>query len=119
MKTLQETFDKVVKHLRQQGIKATNSLGICLYRTKDGLMCGVGCLIEDEEYDPLMEGSLPSVVAEKSQLFKKDYGDHLEFLQILQSVHDDTAVDKWEERLQEIATEYGLSFPSPTETSIT
>ncbi len=56
----QELFDKVSKHLLTQGERAvTASSGaglVCCYRTEDGLMCAVGCLIDDKYYHPEFEG---------------------------------------------------------------
>lgn len=45
----QEIFDKVVNHMRKQGHPSIES-GTCAYRTEDGSMCAVGCLITDEVY---------------------------------------------------------------------
>lgn len=45
----QEIFDKVVNHIRKQGHPAVEN-GTCAYRTEDGSMCAVGCLITDEVY---------------------------------------------------------------------
>jgi hypothetical protein len=61
MKTLQETFDKMVNHLRKQNSKsllADERDDTCAYRGKDGKMCAVGCLIEDEFYDPSLEENI-------------------------------------------------------------
>src|SRR5687768_12164409 len=52
---LQEIFNKVRNHLRQQGRAATNRYGSCQYRGDGGTACAVGCLIPDEKYRPEME----------------------------------------------------------------
>lgn len=49
----QEVFDKVARHLAEQGRRAQNGGG-CMYRTVDNgvvLRCAVGALIGDEQYD--------------------------------------------------------------------
>lgn len=67
MATLQETFDKVARHLLTQQAKAEQPDGNCAYRGEHGRKCAVGCLISDEEYDPKMEGS--SVPCEKEYAY--------------------------------------------------
>jgi hypothetical protein len=52
----QKTFDTVLAHLRRQGRPALNKEG-CRYRTSDGLMCAVGCLIPDARYSPDIENT--------------------------------------------------------------
>lgn len=56
MKTRQEVFETVCRHLAKQNRRslvrpATDELAVqCAYRSYDGLMCAVGCLIKDEYY---------------------------------------------------------------------
>lgn len=45
--TLQEYFDKTVKHIRSLPRQAVSDIGTCLYRTEDGLACAVGVHIPD------------------------------------------------------------------------
>lgn len=60
----QEVFDTVVRHLAKQGAKSAvmkkgetgTSYERCMYRGPDGLKCAAGALINDDEYDPSMEG---------------------------------------------------------------
>lgn len=49
--TNEEIFEKVRTHLLTQNAKSMID-GICLYRGPNGLKCAVGCLIEDEHFDP-------------------------------------------------------------------
>lgn len=49
--TNQEIFDKVLNHLRQQGKQCKGAVD-CLYRGPDGMKCAVGCLIDDEHFNP-------------------------------------------------------------------
>ena len=49
-------FDCVCGHLlRQKRHSRVKPRGVCVYRAKDGLMCAIGCLMDDR-YDPIMEG---------------------------------------------------------------
>lgn len=50
--THQEAFDLALNHLRQQGRRAINDLGLCVYRGPDNTKCAVGALIPDDKYDP-------------------------------------------------------------------
>lgn len=54
---LQETFDKILKHLRTQGhpCMLSTGKGRCVYRNDAGESCAVGCLIPDEMYKPKLE----------------------------------------------------------------
>ncbi len=56
MNTLQQIFDAVATHLLSQPGPAMAPAGTCRYRTSDGRMCAVGCLIPDDRYDPGIEG---------------------------------------------------------------
>lgn len=49
--------EKIVKHLVQQKAQAFQGTS-CKYRTSDGKMCAIGCLIPDEEYQPWMDDAL-------------------------------------------------------------
>lgn len=54
-----EIFEKVFEHLLKQNKKSTDKGGDCQYRLRDDeqtLKCAVGCLIEDQFYDPRIEG---------------------------------------------------------------
>jgi hypothetical protein len=51
-----ELFEKVATHLLAQNKRAANERG-CQYRV-EGLRCAVGCLISDENYSKLIEGTM-------------------------------------------------------------
>lgn len=59
MMTDQEIFTRVWEHLNKQRVasvlKEPGRDSMCAYRTPDGRMCAVGCLIPDERYHPDME----------------------------------------------------------------
>lgn len=118
--TMQEVFDKVVDHLRTQGEPAKNSRGKCKYKTDSGLKCAIGCLIEDDEYNPKMEGLslIFSPANDNSGLFpswmQREPINPL--LNQLQRCHDFNGNDDshWRDHLEEgfkdIAKYYQLTF---------
>lgn len=115
--TPQEIFDRVVTHLRKQGKKAVieNEFGdiSCLYRTPDGLKCAVGCLIEDDEYDPSFEGKPIGIVCEINAIISKKLCKHLCLVCSLQFTHDLCVIHDWESRFQFIANNYQLVYTPP------
>lgn len=116
MRTAQELFDIVVAHLRKQGAKAMNPNGNCLYRTKDGLSCAVGCLIPDNEYYSDLEyDNLPSIIQNRklSTMLLEEFNEHSKLLVRLQEVHDLNEVYEWEEKLQKVANEFKLNYSAP------
>ena len=52
----QDVFDRVATHLLTQKRRSTNQ-SIPLYRDDRGNKCAIGCLIDDEHYNPILEGS--------------------------------------------------------------
>ena len=52
----QVIFERVARHLFQQGQCAMQERDMCAYRGDGGTRCAVGALIADEEYQPEMEG---------------------------------------------------------------
>ena len=118
--TAQEVFDKVVEHLARQKIPATNGGDGCMLRTGGGLMCAVGCLIPEEDYRPEMEDhSAVQVVDARDNIFsiwlKHNYGDHINLLDKLQSIHDhavrsEYGISEWPIRLATSAFSENLNF---------
>lgn len=54
--------ERIRDHLTKQKAQSMGDYGKdgeggCMYRGEEGKMCAVGCLIKDEFYDRLMEGS--------------------------------------------------------------
>jgi len=111
----QELFDKVAKHLLTQKAKAMRVMGYeprCAYRGEDGKSCAVGCLIDDTEYAPWMEGNpvdwlfdmdLPLTLREKLE-------GNRGLLLDLQEVHDEYEVENWEQALRNLAKSHDLEF---------
>jgi hypothetical protein len=105
----QEIFDQVVRHLFAQGKRALNILagGItqCAYRSADGCKCAAGCLIDDSEYRPIMEGGNWHSVIDAGLAPE----DNSSLIRELQTVHDGYEPFQWFQRLHEAAEKFGLS----------
>lgn len=108
--TNQEAFDKMVAHLRKQGQKAIQN-GVCRYRTEEGLMCAVGCLLADDEYRSGMEGMGVEVM-----MFAYEVLQDLDPLVLaeMQDTHDAYDPAEWEARFADTATRYGLVYVPAT-----
>lgn len=107
--TPQETFDRVVTHLRKQGRKSVDpSTHRCMYRGPDGLKCAVGALIPDEKYSAVFEtkGTLWSPI--RSVLLELGHDPTL--CNSLQLVHDSVSVDNWESHFEIVADKYHLKY---------
>lgn len=108
----QEAFNRVYAHLLKQGKRSSiiNDDGDeqCQYRGPGGLMCAVGCLIPDAEYQPSSEGLPASAVAVRTPSLS---GVSVGMLNELQDVHDDRIPSDWEGELRRIAEERCLTVP--------
>ena len=108
---MQEVFDTVVAHARKQKARAIDPKShMCAYRTPDGKKCFIGVLIPDSKYNPRIENK--GVFAEdiKALLpFSLNAKEH-KFLGDLQQIHDSYVVEEWEEKFEEVADEWGLSY---------
>lgn len=131
--TMQQVFDKVARHLLTQRERAVDpSTGQCQYRTvRRGipgavetreLKCAVGCLINDEFYDPAIEGMSAGFVSPNNNTLLAHVLEQsgvpvdrptLDLLHHLQRLHDaspvTTPVSDWPIRLRAIAESFGLS----------
>jgi len=141
MLTLQEVMDFSMHHIfiiqggKRSLLPSKDSIypsGFCGYRGKDGMKCGVGCLIDDEHYDAEMEGVTIDVLTDsgealsKKQIAKKYHlkkalensgiqltPPTIELLKMLQHVHDtedETVRAEWINDLEIISKRYDLSF---------
>ena len=118
----QEIFDKVATHLIAQGKQSLGywrqtewsqpALG-CAYRGDGGTMCAAGCLIPDDEYDPVFEGMPWNCIAQEVPSFANASVEVHNLIGSLQTVHDDEKY--WEtpetlkEALETVANRYSLS----------
>ena len=109
--TNQEAFDKMVAHLRKQGKPARDVNGVCRYRTKDGLMCAVGCLLTDDEYKRGMEGMCVDALLPAYGVLQ-DLDPP--FLAKMQDTHDAWDPSHWEARFADTAARYGLVYVPAT-----
>jgi len=113
---LQQIFDKSASHLLKQGEKSFAEKGeyLCAYRGKNGLMCAVGCLIDDAHYDWRTEGEAVDDSKEVREALEKSGIDFhsnapvLHLLSKLQCIHDNADVDEWPYHLDKVADMYKL-----------
>ncbi len=118
---LQETFDTVVAHLRNQNSKAEyiddNGDKACKYLMDDGRTCAAGCLIKPEDYNPTFEGdSIQSCGGQPTPVgfLIHKYGHDLKLVKRLQYCHDGYKVNQWEGQFQAIAKDFGLTYVPKT-----
>ncbi len=111
----QKIFDQVVAHARKQGRKAykrDGDISGCLYRAPNGDKCFIGCLIPDAVYDPSIEQHTITDIAlrEVQKHLECTSGIDENFLSDLQTIHDDSDVDQWEEEFETFAEDNGLVY---------
>lgn len=128
--TLQQTFDKVVAHLRKQGCKSVRSQGnkniltvslVCQYRFEAGkhqkvLKCAAGCLIPKSLYKTSFEGigiyyngHEPSIL----NVLISNLGHNTNLVCDLQGIHDGYDVHEWEYQFEKLANKYLLVYNLP------
>jgi hypothetical protein len=115
--TRQEVFDIVATHLIKQG-KESRIGGGCAYRGEGGLKCALGVLIKDEFYREIWNGDglgpdvfealESSGVVPMELTGDDDTRSDGEFLEGLQSIHDDIPSHCWFESLLAFADMTGL-----------
>ncbi len=108
----QEIFDKVAKHLLTQNAKSGDGSNY-LYRGPNGMMCAVGCLIDDNAYSPDFEKCRIQSPPVKEALFSSGVvcqHDNESLLTRLQMIHDYKDVVNWKQQLESCANHFGLKF---------
>ncbi len=116
----QELFDKVAAHLLKQRKKSKAKIETdegtvmsCAYRGKGGLMCAVGCLIDDQYYLPELEG-LTSYMTPVHNAVELSVGEidaeQKSLLNDLQSLHDEHHPNAWRRELKLLAEAFGLEW---------
>lgn len=123
--TPQDIFNKVAAHLltQQKTSMREHQFGSkqCAYRGDDGCKCAVGCLIEDEEYAPWMEGlSIHGVVNEDRcpASLRNRFDIHsLDICRQLQFIHDNVDVCAWKEELDIQGERFGLKPFQPSKST--
>ena len=104
----QEIFNTVARHLMRQGRRSVDGeADMCVYRSSSGLRCAVGCLIEEGEYTPAMEGLPVTELAERGWLPDR-LVPHQNLLFELQVVHDRAHVETWRASLAAVADKFRL-----------
>lgn len=101
-----EVFEIVRQHLMAQGAKSFRGAR-CAYRGADGLMCAVGVLIPDDQYQESMDAKisqLPDIQKSCPALRTVNYG----LLAELQWLHDCVWPVDWAERLEKLEKSYGF-----------
>lgn len=90
-KNEQEVFDHIWNYfLDPNHDRGVNEMGDCVYRAPDGSKCAFGCLLEDGDYDSLMEGRSASEIVEAFDLDSTCFSPEVswEFLDEMQTAHD-------------------------------
>jgi len=106
----QEAFDTAVSFLFKQGCVSQDSLGMCLYRTKDGKKCAVGALIPDALYSPRIEGyTVHRLIDEYPGIYNLFIDVDYNLLRHMQSIHDKVPINMWREKFIRLAQNYELS----------
>ena len=110
--SMKQIHTKVSKHLLQQGKRSEDGQGAgnsCMYRSSDGLMCAVGCLISDDEYHSGIEGHDVDNYEVRSVLVDAlgaDWDRKLDLLSRLQFIHDQVPVENWAIKLEGLKKDY-------------
>lgn len=105
-------FNRVAVHLltqRKRSMKRGPNKGVpqCLYRTKDGLKCAIGCLIPDSKYDKEFEGK--SIHARAVRHAAGITDDNVWLAGQLQAVHDNRLPADWWRDLNALAQQFRLN----------
>lgn len=117
--TPQQIFNTVATHLFTQGQQSRDDayFGKCGYKTKTGLTCAVGCLIEDyyvSDMDLLDSSDIKTVYYRFRKILPEWIEGNMELLEYLQAVHDNTTnwatVDLMKESLTEVASKHNLDY---------
>lgn len=116
----QEIFDKAVSGLLEQGEQSySEQLEKCVYRGECGNKCAVGQLIPDELYSEDMDVGPSSVISllEKFPHLREcvlpcdmSSKDGINFLSVLQSIHDNSRERDWREAYRDMALRFGLEW---------
>ncbi|MBA4282132.1 hypothetical protein [Ralstonia sp.] len=122
--TKQQVFDNALFGVRGQDYRQSVNGAACAYRGRDGLKCGIGHSIPDELYvDDLddtkdkMNGIEPLCERSEFVWLRELLGGDTQFLAEVQAAHDGMrSPDDFEDRMQQIAAYYGLTY-TPREAS--
>jgi hypothetical protein len=107
--TAQEIFDQVATHLLTQNCKSLTyskwkKAHLPKYRGDNNTKCAIGCIISDDEYDPVMESCLVS------DLLENIHNVPFELLAELQRTHDSWEPEEWKGELVKVAWLFQLDY---------
>lgn len=104
--TKQQIFDQVSAHLLTQMRRSTRAENVswCMYRGANGLKCAAGSLIDDNEYESVMEGCAWIDVVEMGAAPRRNST----FISELQVLHDSINPYYWPELLKSLAEKHKL-----------
>ena len=114
--SMKQIHTKVSKHLLKQGKRSERFEGAdntCLYRSDDGLMCAVGCLIPDDHYHCGLEDhdvDHPIVKSVLVDVLGANLDRKLDLLSRLQYIHDQVPVEDWSDTLEGLKKDYKGNF---------
>lgn len=91
--TNQEAFDRVVRWFlvddNKPAYNPSPTEATCMYRGPDGVRCAIGCLVDDDDYDPNWEGF--PVSSGLPAAWVRDQGLSEGFMLRIQDAHDNNA----------------------------
>lgn len=103
---MEKVFVQVAKHLLAQDQKSHKYGMGCLYRGPGGTSCAVGCLIDEEHYNHVMEGCSAKDSEVLDALENSGipvFDGMVEMLAELQALHDHEDTQVWRQRLEDVA----------------
>lgn len=111
----QEVFDKVSTWLLREGGTQSSSPDIgCVYRSEDGNMCAIGCILPDELYSTSFETNDVEYMLEDKEVKEYFSGVSEELLHSLQVIHDNDGnwsnLNYMYNDLRSLANEHQLQF---------
>lgn len=111
--TTQQVFDQVAAHLLHQNERSVRDgkSAACVYRGDNGLKCAAGCLIDDTEYKPEFDQSIPAFGTSWGSMVKRGlvpkHNTEM-FIEELQDLHDGTIPSHYSHALRRVAETYNL-----------
>lgn len=109
--TNQTAFDTSAAGLLNQNCKSESFHIGCAYRGPNDTKCGIGFLIDDDQYTGLVnvEGQLVAALRQRGQVPQLD-DVNMGLLERIQAVHDERVVEEWLVELRLIAHEFKLEW---------
>jgi len=101
LKSFEQVFDAIIKHLVVQNERSENSFeGDCRYRSENNYKCAIGCIIDDKFYDEVIEGSTADVneviLAIQNSNPNLEINEDMQTLfMLMQNLHDKIKPEFW------------------------